>query len=57
MKEKEQLKRIFGALSEGNKWVEKDLIILTVFSEPEKTCIIGERSYFLFDIWLQHSLF
>jgi hypothetical protein len=50
VKEKEQLKTIYGALSEGNKWVEKALRIIVVFSKPEKACIIGERSYYLFDI-------
>ena len=36
-------------LSEGNKWVEKASMIVAIFSEPEKDCIIGERFYYLFD--------
>ncbi|MFW9819383.1 MAG: nitroreductase family protein [Candidatus Thorarchaeota archaeon] len=52
VKEKEQLKRLFTSLSEGNKWVEKASMIIAVFSRPEKDCIIGERKYYLFDVGL-----
>ncbi|MHA1985393.1 MAG: nitroreductase family protein [Promethearchaeota archaeon] len=49
IKDKDQLKRIFTILSEGNKWVEKASMIIAVFSVPENDCIIGERLYYLFD--------
>ena len=45
----EELKKIFTALSDGNKWVEKASMIIGVFSVPENDCMIGERHYFLFD--------
>ena len=46
---KEQLKKLFTTLSEGNKWVEKVSMIIAVFSKPENDCMIGERIYYLFD--------
>jgi len=49
VKDKEQLKKLFSALSKGNKWVEKASMIIAVFSKPENDCIIGERLYYLFD--------
>jgi len=47
--DKNRLKELFTALSEGNKWVEKASLIIGVFSEPETDCMIGERLYYLFD--------
>ena len=47
--EKEKLRNLFTALSEGNKWVEKASMIIAVFSKPENDCMIGERLYYLFD--------
>ena len=49
VREKEQLERLFTALSGGNKWVEKASMIIAVFSKPKNDCIIGERLYYLFD--------
>ncbi|MFW9970784.1 MAG: nitroreductase family protein [Candidatus Odinarchaeota archaeon] len=48
--EKQQLDRLFTALSEGNKWVEKASMIIAVFSRPKNDCLIGERLYYLFDL-------
>lgn len=50
VKEKDQLKRLFNTLSEGNKWVKRASMIIGVFSKPENDCIIGERKYYLFDV-------
>ncbi len=50
IREKEQLERLFTALSIGNKWVEDASMIIAIFSKPENDCIIGERLYYLFDI-------
>ena len=47
--DKKELTKLFTVLSEGNKWVEKASMIVAVFSEPEKDCVIGERLYYLFD--------
>jgi len=52
VKDKNQLKKLFTTLSEGNKWVEKASMIIAVFSKPEFDCIIGERKYYLFDTGL-----
>jgi nitroreductase len=49
VKDKEVLKELFPALSEGNKWVEKASMIVAVFSKPEDDCMIKERLYYLFD--------
>ncbi|MFX0017579.1 MAG: nitroreductase family protein [Promethearchaeota archaeon] len=49
VREKEQLKKLFNTLTDGNKWVEKASMIIAVFSKPENDCIIGERLYYLFD--------
>ncbi|MFX0023062.1 MAG: nitroreductase family protein [Candidatus Hermodarchaeota archaeon] len=50
VKEKDQLKRLFTTLSEGNKWVERASMIIGVFSKAKNDCIIGERKYYLFDV-------
>ncbi|MFW9865679.1 MAG: nitroreductase family protein [Candidatus Thorarchaeota archaeon] len=50
--DKERLRELFNALSEGNKWVEKASMIIAVFSVPENDCIIGKRLYYLFDTGL-----
>lgn len=46
---KEILNQLFAVLTEGNKWVKRASMIIGVFSEPRKDCIIGERLYYLFD--------
>lgn len=50
--EKEQLNKIFTALTEGNKWVEKASMIIAVFSKINSDCVIKERLYYLFDTGL-----
>ncbi|MFX0002470.1 MAG: nitroreductase family protein [Candidatus Hodarchaeota archaeon] len=50
VRDKEQLEKIFKALSEGNKWVERASMIIAVFSKQEYDCVIGERLYYLFDV-------
>jgi len=50
--EKERLRVLFTALSEGNKWVEKASMIIAVFSTLKNDCIIGKRLYYLFDTGL-----
>jgi nitroreductase len=54
--EKEKLKQIFTALSDGNKWVEKASMVIAVFSIPENDCIIAKRLYYLFDTGLATAL-
>ena len=49
VKDQDQLKKIFTALSPGNKWVERASMIIGVFSRPKNDCIVKERLYYLFD--------
>ena len=49
---KNQLEKLFSTLTSGNKWVESASMIIAVFSNPKKDCIIKERKYYLFDTGL-----
>ncbi len=52
VRDKEILKKLYPALTSGNKWVEKASLIIAVFSKPDYDCQIKERIYYLFDIGL-----
>ena len=43
------LKRLYGAVSKGNKWVEAGSMIIAVFSQKDLDCLIKGREYYLFD--------
>lgn len=45
----EMLKKMYGALSQGNEWAQSASMIIAVFSKPELDCIIKDRKYYLFD--------
>lgn len=49
VRDPQQLKKLFGAVSEGNRWTQNASLIIAVFSEKELDCIVKEREYFLFD--------
>ena len=49
VKEPDILKKIHGALSQGNEWAQRASMIIAVFSEKESDCVIREREYYLFD--------
>ena len=49
VKDKDQLQKLFTALTPANKWVERASMIIAVFSQPEDDCMIRERLYYLFD--------
>lgn len=43
------LKKLHGAMSKGNKWVEAGSMIIAVFSKKDLDCLIKGREYYLFD--------
>ncbi len=43
------LKKLHGAMSKGNKWVEAASMIIAVFSKKDLDCLIKGREYYLFD--------
>jgi nitroreductase len=45
----EMLKKLHGALSKGNEWVQLASMIIAVFSRKDLDCLIKEREYYLFD--------
>lgn len=47
--EKEQLNRLFIALSKGNQWARKASLLIAVFSQPSLDCVIKDRQYYQFD--------
>ena len=47
--DKEMLKMMHTALSQGNEWAQAASMIIAVFSKPEFDCQIKERNYYLFD--------
>lgn len=47
--DKDKLKEMHEALSEGNKWAYHASMIIGVFSKEELDCVVAERKYFLFD--------
>ncbi|MBN2379657.1 nitroreductase family protein [candidate division WOR-3 bacterium] len=49
----EQLKKMHGALSDGNKWATKASMIIAVIAGKEDDCVIRERDfYYAFDTGL-----
>lgn len=55
--EGEMLKKMWGALSKGNKWVELASMIIAVFSRPEDDCRIRDREYHQFDVGMATATF
>ena len=49
VRDTEQLQKLFGAVSEGNRWTRDASMFIAVFSQPELDCIIKRREYFLLD--------
>lgn len=49
VRDPEQLQKLSGAVSEGNRWTREASMFIAVFSQPELDCIIKEREYYLFD--------
>jgi nitroreductase len=49
---RDKLKELHEALSEGNKWAYHASMIIAVFSKKELDCVVKEREYFLFDTGL-----
>jgi nitroreductase len=48
--DQEMLEKVFGILSESNKWAHKTSMIIAVFSKREFDCTPGKsREYYLFD--------
>lgn len=45
----EVLKKLHGAMSRGNKWVQAASMIIAVFSREDLDCRIKGRNYYLFD--------
>ncbi len=43
------LKKLHGAVSGGNKWIQPASLIVAVFSKKDLDGVIGEREYYLFD--------
>ncbi len=43
------LKKLHGALSRGNRWVQAASMIIAVFSRDDLDCRIKGRNYYLFD--------
>jgi nitroreductase len=54
--EKEALRRMWAALSKGNKWVELASMIVAVFTKPDDDCRIREREYNMFDTGMASAL-
>jgi nitroreductase len=50
------LDRIKEALSSGNAWARAASMIVVVFAEKEKDCVIKGREYYLFDTGLAASM-
>lgn len=49
VRNKEILKRLHEALSQGNEWAHFASMIVAVFSKKDLDCLIKEREYYLFD--------
>jgi len=45
----EVLKKLHGAMSKGNEWVQAASMIIAVFSREDLDCRIRGRNYYLFD--------
>ncbi len=52
VKEKEVLRQMREALSEGNEWAYEASMIIAVFSKEEDDCVIKDRVYHQFDCGL-----
>jgi len=53
--EKEQLHRLFDALSKGNVWATYASMIIAVCAKKDDDCVIYDREYYLFDLGLAAS--
>jgi nitroreductase len=51
----EILKKMFSALSSGNKWAHKASLIIVVLGKKEDDCVIYDRIYYRFDIGMATS--
>ena len=49
VKDPDVLRRLFGALSDGNKWATAASMIIAVTSRADLDCQIKSREYYLFD--------
>ncbi len=52
VRDPEMLKKMYEALSQGNKWAHAASMIIAVFSKSEDDCIIKDREYHQFDCGL-----
>jgi nitroreductase len=50
------LERMFGALSDGNKWARAASMIVAVVSRADMDCQIASREYFRFDCGMATAL-
>ncbi len=50
------LDQVKEALSSGNAWARAASMIIVVFAEKEKDCVIRDREYYLFDTGLAVSM-
>jgi len=48
--EKEMLKKMYDALSQGNEWAHKASLIIVVLGRQDDDCVIRDRLYYRFDI-------
>ena len=48
----DQLAQIKTALSKGNEWAHRAMLIIAMATKAADDCIIGDRQYFLFDCGL-----
>lgn len=48
--DKNVLKKMFIALSEGNAWAKQASFIIVLFGKKENDCVIKQREYYLFDM-------
>ena len=48
--EKDILKQMHQALSQGNEWAQKTSMIIVVLGRKQDDCVIRDRTYYQFDI-------
>ncbi len=56
VRDDKMLRRMFGALSRGNKWAERASMIVAAVSKADLDCVVGERDYYLFDTGMATAL-
>ena len=47
--DKEMLTKMHTVLSSGNEWAQAASMIVVVYSKENYDCVVGERTYYLFD--------